>query len=334
MTFNDNENDFQSIVNKITPRIAGIVFLVIILAIALWTSFFIVDQKEQAVILQFGQYNRTVGEGLHVKLPFGMEKAYFVPTKRNLIEEFGFRNEGPGIESKYSTEDFTKESYMLTGDLNIAEVTWSIQYQIRDPKAWLFNTEDQQKTIRDISRAVINALAGDLSVSDVVTQERNRIMVEGKAMMNKFYEKYGLGAEVVELNLQRAMYPKGEVQDAYEDVNKATQDYVRSINEGKEAYNKEIPRARGVAQQAIREAEGYAVERVNIAKGDVARFLAVFGEYKKNPQVIRMRLYYEMFEEVFGKSESIDLIDKQLKNFIPFKSLSQPSTSTKKGDEK
>ena len=117
------------------------------------------------------------------------------------------------------------------------------------------------------------------------------------------------------------MFPKGAVQDAFEDVNKAIQDRIRFINEGKEAYNKAIPKARGQAKQVIQEAEGYAVEKVNLAKGDVARFLAVLGEYKKNPRITRIRLYYEMFEEVFEKAEGTDLIDKQLKNFIPFKAL-------------
>ena len=110
--------------------------------------------------------------------------------------------------------------------------------------------------------------------------------------------------------------------------NKAKQDRDRLINEGKESYNKLIPKARGQAQQVIQEAEGYAIEKVNKAKGDVSRFLAVFQEYKKNPRVTRMRLYYEMFEEIFKTTEGVDLIDKQLKNFIPFKSL----TPAKKGD--
>jgi membrane protease subunit HflK len=138
-----------------------------------------------------------------------------------------------------------------------------------------------------------------------------------------------MGIRVVTVKLQKTMYPKGAVQDAFEDVNKAIQDRIRSINEGKEAYNNLIPKARGEAEKTLREAEGYAIEKINQAKGDVARFLAVLGEYKKNPNVTRIRLYYDMFGAVLGNSEGTDLIDKQLENFLPVKSL----TNEKKGDK-
>jgi len=325
--------DLQTLKEKIKPRLIGSIVAGIFLLILGYTSFYMVDQTEQAVVLRFGKYLETTGPGLHGKMPFGMDKVYKVPTGRNMIEEFGFRTKEAGVVSSYASGDYSTESYMLTGDLNIAEVTWSIQYRIVDIKAWLFNTIDQQKTIRDISQAVINVLVGDMAVTDVVTTQRVSVQEQSKKMMNEYYNRYGLGVEVIEVKLQQTMYPKGEVQSAYEDVNKAIQDRIRLVNEGKEAYNKEIPRAQGEAQKTLREAEGYAAERVNLAKGDVARFLAVLGEYKKNPQVIRMRLYYEMFEDVFKNTDSTELIDKQLKNFVPFKSLNS-SNPAKKGEEK
>jgi len=316
---------------KFNPHVLSTIVVVIFVLFGIFTSFYTVDQKEQAVILRLGKYNRTTDPGLHFKLPFGIEKKYKVPTGRNLLEEFGFRTEDPGVVSRFSSEDFASESYMLTGDLNIVEVTWSIQYQVRDPRAWLFNLEDQNKTIRDISRSVMNRLVGDLAVSDVVTGQRAQIQEKGKVMMNEILYKYNLGIEILEVKLQKTLAPKGSVQDAFEDVNRAQQDLLRLINEGKESYNREIPRARGEAQKTIREAEGYAIEKVNKAKGDVARFLAVVAQYKKNPQSTRMRLYYEMFDDLFKNTENIELIDKQLKNFIPFKSLN--TEKTKKGDE-
>jgi membrane protease subunit HflK len=113
------------------------------------------------------------------------------------------------------------------------------------------------------------------------------------------------------------------VQDAFEDVNKAIQDMNRLINEGKEAYNQEIPKARGQAQQLIQEAQGYAAERVNRASGDASRFLAVVNEYRKSPDITRQRLYIEMIEESFADMENTDLIDRNLENFLPLKSLQQ-----------
>jgi membrane protease subunit HflK len=325
----DEVIDLRALQSKMTPRVVVIIIVVILVLIAAFSSFYMVDQKEKAVVLLFGKYNRTTGPGLHFKLPFGIEKNKNVPTGRNLTEEFGFRTERAGVVTTYARGNYSAESYMLSGDLNIAEVTWIIQYQIKDPKAWLFNVQDQVKTIRDISQSVINLLVGDLAVFDVVTTQRTQIEEDGKAMMNKFFNEYGLGITVITVKLQKTMYPKGAVQDAFEDVNKAIQDRIRLINEGKEAFNREIPRARGDAKRIVQEAEGYSVEKVNKAKGDVARFLAVLNEYKKNPAVTRIRLYYEMYEEVFKNTEMTDLIDKQLKNFIPFKSLNP----TKKGGD-
>jgi len=321
--------DLRSLQSKMNPRVIFIIIVIILVFFAALSSFYMVDQKEKAVVLYFGKYDRTTGPGLHFKLPFGIEKNYNVPTGRNLTEEFGFQTEQPGVVTRYSTRDFSRESYMLSGDLNIAEVTWTIQYQIRDPRAWLFNVQDPVRTIRDISQSVVNLLIGDLAVFDVVTTQRTHIEEKGKVMLNDFFNEYGLGINVITVKLQKTMYPRGAVQDAFEDVNKSIQDRIRLINEGKEAFNREIPKARGDAKKVIQWAEGYAIEKVNLAKGDVSRFLAVLGEYKKNPRITRMRLYYEMYEELFKDTEQTDLIDKELKNFIPFKSLSP----TKKGGE-
>jgi membrane protease subunit HflK len=188
--------------------------------------------------------------------------------------------------------------------------------------------ENQQKTIRDISQSVVNLLVGDRTIFDVIGNERSTIEQKGQDMMNELFDLYKLGVRVTTVKLQDIVPPAGSVQDAFEDVNKAIQDRSRLINEGKEAYNNAIPRARGEAQKVIQEAEGYAAEKVNQAKGDIARFLAVYNEYRKNPQITRTRLYYEMFEDILQNIEGTDLIDKKLSNFIPFKSL-----QNKKGGE-
>jgi len=311
----------RNAIRKLTPAIVWIAIGVILGLILLFSSFFMVDQKEESVVLNLGKYSRIVGPGLHFKIPFGVEKNYNVPTQRILKEEFGFRTLESGIVTNYSTADFSNESIMLTGDLNIIDVEWIIQYQITDARAWLFGVEDPRKTIRDISQSVINMLVGDRTIFDVIGAERANIEVQGQEEMNKLYKSYGLGIRVTTVKLQNIVPPKGSVQDAFEDVNKAIQDRSRLINEGKEAYNQAIPKAEGQRKQTIQEAEGYATQRVNQAKGDVARFLAVLGEYRQAPDVVRTRLYYEMYDQVFGGSSGTDLIDKNLKNFLPLKSM-------------
>lgn len=301
--------------------VIGILVFLFVLILAL-TSVYVVDQKEQGVVLLFGRFSRLTEPGLHFKAPFGIERKYKVPTQVVLKEEFGFRTVRPGITTVYLGDDFPGESIMLTGDLNIVDVEWIIQYRIDDPVKWLFQVENQRKTIRDISQSVINLLVGDRAILDVIGAERANIELTGQDMMNELFDKYELGIRVTTVKLQNIVPPAGSVQAAFEDVNKAIQDRSRLINEGKQAYNEAIPKAKGEAEKLIQEAKGYAVERVNEAEGDVARFLQVLKEYKRNPAVTRTRLYLEMYEDVFAAGEKTNLIDKNLKNFIPFKSLS------------
>ena len=317
----------RKVVRSITPAILLIAVAVVIGLILLFSSFFMVDQKEEAVVLNFGKFSRMVGPGLHFKIPFGVEKNYNVPTQRILKEEFGFRTVESGIITSYSGGDYSSESVMLTGDLNIVDVEWIIQYQIIDARAWLFNVENETKTIRDISQSIINMLVGDRTIFDVIGAERAAIEVQGQELMNELYKTYGLGIRVTTVKLQNIVPPKGSVQDAFEDVNKAIQDRSRLINEGKEAYNQAIPKASGQAEQTIQESQGYAVAQVNKAQGDVARFLSVLGEYRQAPDIVRTRLYYEMYDQVFGSAQGTDLIDKSLKNFLPLKSVGGASAA-------
>jgi membrane protease subunit HflK len=309
---------------------AVIWLIAIIIAIAAASScFFMVDATEQSVITRFGKYDKTLGPGLHIKLPFGIDKSYNVPVNVVQTEQFGFQTVKPGVRNEYKN-NITNESTMLTGDLNIVDVEWIIQYHIIDPKAWLFNVQDKTQTIRDISRAVINTLVGDRAILDIMGSARSTIESTGLDMMNENYKQLGLGIKVDTVKLQNIVPPKG-VQDAFEDVNKAIQDMNRYINEGKEAYNSEIPKAQGEADQQVQIAEGYAAERVNRAKGDVARFNAVYQEYKRAPKVTRERIYLETMDQLFGDKNKATLIDEDLKNIIPVKNITAPAAAVPAG---
>ncbi len=328
---------------NLSPRLVIIILAVVIVIVIATGSFFVVDQTEQAVVLRFGKYMKTVGAGLQFKLPFGIDKNYNVPTEQIQREEFGFRSDRPGETTLYSAADYPRESIMLTGDLNIIDVEWIIQYRIIDPRAWLFNVESVQggiglramppagataqdrrvKTIRDVTQSAMNALVGDRAVVDVIGAERTNIELQARERMNATFESYGLGISVTDVRLRNVVPPVGRVQDAFDDVNRAVQDFNRLINEGREQYNAEIPRADGQARRMIEEAEGYRVERVNTATGDVARFNQVLTQYRLDPRTTRTRLYYEMVEEVFTGGEQVQLIDRNLQNFIPLLNLSQ-----------
>lgn len=281
--------------------------------------FFVVDETEQAVITRFGKYERTVGPGLQFKLPFGIDKNYNVPVKVVQTEQFGFKTVKSGRDNEYRN-NIVSESTMLTGDLNIVDVEWIIQYRIVEPKQWLFGVLEKRQTIRDISHSVINTLVGDRAILDIMSSERSSIENIALENMNTNFKQLGLGINVIAVKLQNIVPPSG-VQDAFEDVNKAIQDMNRFINEGKEAYNSEIPKAQGEAAKQLQVAEGYAAERVNRAKGDTARFNSVYDEYRRAPKITRERIYLETMEEIFGAETKPVLIDGRLDNVLPIKTL-------------
>jgi membrane protease subunit HflK len=299
-------------------KVITMVIIVIVALIFLGTSFYIVDQSEEAIVTRLGKYHATTAPGLHYKLPFGIDRQYVVNVKTVQTEQFGFRTLSTGISSIYSGE--VSEVTMLTGDLNIVAVEWILQYRIVDPKAWTFNVNERSRTIRDVSRSVINMLVGDRAIMDIMGPERSAIEVAATDFMNETLRDYGLGINVIAVKLQN-IDPPPAVQEAFDDVNKAEQDMNRLINEGQQVYNEEIPRARGERERIIQEAQGYAAERVNRAVGDVARFNAVYDEYRRAPEVTRQRLYYEMIEEVFKNDKDTIIIDRQFDNFLPLRDL-------------
>jgi len=306
---------------KLSPKKLVMIVVGILVLIMLGTSVFIVDQAEQAVITRFGRFVAIRGPGLHVKLPFRIERNYTVNVKSIQTQEFGLRTRGGG----FHTSTNQNESAMLTGDLNIVDVQWIIQYLISDPKAWVFHVNDPIRTIRDVSRSAVNMLVGDRAIMDIMGIERSSIEDAALVFMNDTFRGYGLGINVIAVKLHNVTPPAG-VQEAFEDVNKAMQDLERLDNEGQQRYNEEIPRARGEAQQIVHVAEGYRAERINRAHGDVARFNSVYAEFSRAPEITRQRLYYEMIEEVFKDEKDMTIIDRNLTNFLPLMNLnSQPS---------
>ena len=302
----------------ISARFAAAVIIILAILAVIATSFFSVDQTENAVVLRFGKYVRTVGPGLQTKLPLGIERNYNVETAVVQTLTFGYRATDPSGTSLSGAFVNPEESMMLTGDLNIVDVEWIVQYRISDPMKYLFSIQDKETTIRDISQSVMNQLVGDLPILAVMTSERTNIEFDAQRAMQEIFDRYNSGIEIVAVKLQNIMPPEGEVQDAFEDVNKAIQDMNSLINEGKQYYNQEIPAAQGEANKMISEAEGYAAERVNMAYGDTARFNAVREEYSKDKETTAQRLYIETMEEVLRNDDgSVTLIDKSLEGYLP-----------------
>ncbi len=323
---NGNEWDFKTLAPQVTLqgvfKHGGWVVLALLIIVLLATSFYMVDTDEKGVVLRFGKFVRTTEPGLHTKLPFRIETVITPKVERVFKEEFGFRTLRAGIETVYSKEDLTKESLMLCGDLNVAEVGWIVQYKIREPEKFLFGVRNPGKIIRDTSEGVMREVVGDSSVDEVLTIRRVDINAEAQLKMQEILNAYDTGIEVVTVKLQD-VNPPGKVKPAFNEVNAAQQDKERYVNQALEEYNKVVPRAKGEAELMIRQAEAYAVNRVNVAKGDANRFTNVWEEYKNAREVTRRRLYLETLAKALPKTEKIYIIDEDVKGLLPLLRLEE-----------
>ncbi len=299
------------------PAAAG-GLLVLVLVGGLWSSIFTVAPEEVGVVLTFGKYSHEAGPGLRFKFPYPVQTVIKVPVQRQLKEEFGFRTQRVSVRSTFaSSED---EAQMLTGDLNVVIVEWTTQFRVADPYKFLFKVRNLRETFRDMNQAVMRAVVGDRSVTEVLTIGRQEIASEVEVRLQDLCNQYETGLKIEQVVLQD-VNPPDEVKPSFNEVNQAQQERERMINEARTAFNRVIPKARGEALQAIQEAEGYATDRVNRAKGDAARFQALLEAYRKAPAVTRRRIYLETLQEILGSVKRTLVLDKDLRGLVPLISL-------------
>jgi membrane protease subunit HflK len=296
-----------------------LVAVIVFILIAGANSYFTVGPEETGVVLRFGQYSREVGPGLHFKLP-GIEQYQNVPTATVFKEEFGFRGIGAGVRSKFAEEGYQGESLMLTGDLDVIDVKWIVQYQIREPHKWLFQVADGRAAIRDLSEAVMRAIVGNRKGELVLTTERTQVASLAQSELQKLLNEYETGVKVITVKPQD-VNPPGPVQPAFNQVNEATQQREKLINEADEIFLKQIARARGDAARITQEAEGYATEQVNRAEGEVTRFKKVLAAYKQAEEVTKRRFYLEAMQKVIRNARRVYVVDEDVKGILPFMNL-------------
>jgi membrane protease subunit HflK len=292
----------------------------LIVAFVLLTCWFQVGPESVGVVLRLGAYNRTVDPGLHFKLPAGIERVYIVETQRQLKEEFGFRTLRAGVNTRYASDNFQHESLMLTGDLNVAVVEWTVQYRITDPYKYLFRVRNVTETFRYMTQAVMREVVGDRTVNEVLTVGRTELALAVADRLQKLCDQYQTGIKVEQVILQDVTPPE-EVKASFNEVNQAQQEKEKLINQARAEYNRAIPKAKGEAQQTIEQAEGYALDRVNRAKGEASRFKQVYVEYRKAPEVTRRRIYLETMQKVLPKVGRKLVVEKGTGNVIPLLTL-------------
>ena len=319
-------DDFPSMELKL-PKIKGSVIQLIVAAIVilivLFSSFYQISPEEIGVILRFGKFVRTTDPGLHLKIPFGIEKLRKVPVQRQLKMEFGFRTAMPGIRTQFRvTPETLREAVMLTGDLNVVVVEWIVQYKIKDAYNFLFKVRNVDETFRYMNEAVVRKFVGDNSVDEIITVGRARIANDAKEELQALCDIYEIGIDVSQLIFQD-VNPPDPVKPSFNEVNESLQEKERKINEAWSEYNQEIPKASGEAEQVIRAAEGYATERVNNAKGEANRFVSIYREYARAPLVTRKRMYLEAINEILPKISKKIIFDEKQKNILPLLNLGE-----------
>lgn len=317
--------DFENLdIKRYLPTVVVVVFG----ALLVWgiaSSVFTVQPEEEAVVKRFGAVIGIKPPGLHFKLPFGIDRAYNIPTARVLKEEFGFRSAGVGERTVYRKDTSHQgESLMLTGDLKVIDVEWVVQYRISDANLFLHQARDPRKTIRDISEAVMRRIVGNSLGSDVLTEKRVAVATKARDELQEVLDSFNLGVRISTIELQDVTPPE-PVKPAFNEVNQAEQERERLINEAEKRRNQVIPRAEGQALQIVAEAEGYAAQRVNRAKGETVRFASILAEYRNSPEVTRRRLFLEMIDNVLPKLGQVYVIDDKVSGPLPLLNLSQPS---------
>ncbi|AJA90034.1 membrane protease HflK [Borreliella chilensis] len=308
--------DIKQIFNK-TYEYLIIIITLILVSIIIIANIFIVGPSEEAIVLRLGKLNRTLDSGIHVKIPL-IEEKFIVPVKIVQEIKFGFIISPNNIRESDNVND---EGMIITGDLNIINIEWLVQYKIRDPYSFKFKVEDPETTIKDIAKSSMNRLIGDNTIFEIINDNRVGVTEGVKSSMNEIIDNYNLGIDVVQVQIRNALPPKGKVYEAFEDVNIAIQDKNKFINEGKKEFNQIVPKIKGEALKVIEEARGYKESRINNALADTEIFNAILDAYTKNPDITKERLYNETMREILENKDNIEIIDKNLKNFLPFKEV-------------
>jgi len=291
------------------------IILGVLIFVVAFASFFTVNPEEVGIVMRFGEFTRTAQPGLNYKIPF-VEEVRYVPIQRQLKHEFGYRTTSAGVRSSYQKQGYTDESLMLTGDLNLADVEWVVQYRVIDPYKFLFKIRNPEETLRDMSEAAMRQVVGDRTVNEVLTVGRAEVTQRVQELVQELADEYESGINIEQVVLQD-VNPPDPVKASFNAVNEAQQQKETLINQAKSEYNKVVPRAKGEAEETIQRAEGYAINRINRAEGEASRFNKLYREYVKAPEVTKRRIYLETLETILPKIGNKIVTDQNGNSVLP-----------------
>ena len=287
--------------------------LAVVLVIGSSSCFYTVDDKQQAVVTTFGKVTDVTDAGLHFKLPFGIQKAHKVDV--NVYQKIELGYSSTGGDEYYQVNE--KESTMITGDYNIVNVDFFVEYKISDPVQYLFSSNKPELILRNLIQSQVRNVVGSTSVDAVLTDGKENIQSQVKDLVTQILADYDIGLTLVDVRIQDSEPPTLDVIEAFKAVETAKQQAETVVNDAKAYQNAQLPDAQAQADKLVQNAEYLKQKRINEATQQVAMFSAMYEEYKLNPEITRSRMYYEAVSQILpgvklyintGDSNSVDML--------------------------
>ncbi len=280
--------DFTRIRKTILFGLLGLVLI-----IGIFTSFYTVDDKQQAVVTTFGKVTDITDPGLHFKLPFGIQQAHKVDVNVYQKIELGYVTNSDG-----STKTINDESTMITGDYNIVNVDFFVEYKITDPVQYLFSANDPALILKNLIQSQVRNVVGSSTVDAVLTDGKENIQLQVKELVSEILAEYDVGLTLIDVRIQDAEPPTAAVVEAFKAVETAKQNAEAVVNDAKAYQNAKLPEAQAQADKLLQNAQYLKQKRINEAMEAVAMFNAMYAEYAQNPDITQSRMYYEAISQI------------------------------------
>lgn len=303
-------------------KLSGIILTVVIIVLVIIigsTCWYTVNDKQQAVVTTFGKVTNITEAGVHFKLPFGLQKAHKVDVNVYQSIELGYRTDNTKPEGYKVISD---ESKMITGDYNIVNVEFFIEYKVSDPEKYLFSSYQPELILRNLIQSQVRNVVGSTSVDSVLTDGKSAIQMQVRDLVTQTLKTYDVGLMLIDVKIQDSEPPTAEVIEAFKSVETAKQQAETVVNQATAYQNEKIPAAEAEADSLIQNAQYLKQARINEAVEKVAMFNAMYQEYALNPEITKARMYYETISQVLpGVKLYIDTTGGGVDTLLPLDSF-------------
>ncbi|HWW99833.1 FtsH protease activity modulator HflK [Collimonas sp.] len=299
----------------------GVGAIAVVVAL-LWlaSGFFTVQEGQTGVVMTFGKYSHSTTPGFNWRWPYPIQSHEIVNVSQVRTVEVGYRANAKNKQPK--------EALMLTDDENIIDIQFAVQYTLKSASDWVFNVRDPEETVRQVAETAIREVVGKSKMDFVLYEGREKVALDTSQLMQQILDRYKVGVQITNVTMQ-GVQPPEQVQAAFDDAVKASQDRERQKNEGQAYANDVIPKARGAASRLLQEAEAYSARVTANAEGDASRFKQVLTEYQKAPAVTRDRMYLDTMQQIFANTTKVMVDAKSGSNllYLPLDKLISQSVS-------